>query len=99
MQIIEQILVGIRQEGLHEYFPTDLGKGFSQKGYTVEPDRRSAIRLALAASRPGDTVLIAGKGHETYQIIGDKTIAFDDGLEAARGLEAVIDNTETGYPA
>jgi UDP-N-acetylmuramoyl-L-alanyl-D-glutamate--2,6-diaminopimelate ligase len=46
-------------------------------------DRREAIFQAIAAARPGDTVLIAGKGHEDYQILGDKTIHFDD-REVAR---------------
>lgn len=46
--------------------------------YLVEPDRRRAIALALAEAQPGDLVLIAGKGHETYQVIGDRTLPFDD---------------------
>jgi UDP-N-acetylmuramoyl-L-alanyl-D-glutamate--2,6-diaminopimelate ligase len=45
---------------------------------TVEPDRRAAIAAALAEARPGDLVLIAGKGHETTQTIGDEVIEFDD---------------------
>jgi UDP-N-acetylmuramyl tripeptide synthase len=61
-------------------------KACKDKGYAVEPDRRKAIRLAIAAARPGDTVLIAGKGHETYQIIGDKTVSFDDRREAEKAL-------------
>jgi len=44
----------------------------------VEPDRQGAIDAAIAAADEGDLVLIAGKGHETYQIIGDETIDFDD---------------------
>ncbi|MEE9212597.1 MAG: UDP-N-acetylmuramoyl-L-alanyl-D-glutamate--2,6-diaminopimelate ligase [Phycisphaeraceae bacterium] len=44
----------------------------------VEPDRRRAIQRALDAARPGDTVLVAGKGHEDYQIIRDKRWHFDD---------------------
>jgi len=44
----------------------------------VEPDRRAAIALALAEAGPGDTVLIAGKGHEQGQIIGARRIPFDD---------------------
>ena len=64
-----------------------LRNGFEASGYTVEPDRRAAIELAVSAARPGDTILIAGKGHETYQIIGSRTIDFDDRQVAARALE------------
>ena len=49
----------------------------------IESDRRAAIRLALRLARAGDLVLIAGKGHEDYQIIGSKRIHFDD-REVAR---------------
>ncbi len=44
----------------------------------VEPDRRKAIALALSLSEPGDVVLVAGKGHEPYQVIGGRVIPFDD---------------------
>jgi UDP-N-acetylmuramoyl-L-alanyl-D-glutamate--2,6-diaminopimelate ligase len=47
-------------------------------GYTSHPDRREAIRDALAWGRAGDTLVIAGKGHETYQIVGSQTLPFDD---------------------
>ena len=46
--------------------------------YTVIENRPEAIRWAVAHAKPGDTVLLAGKGHETYQIFPDKTIHFDD---------------------
>jgi len=52
-------------------------------------DRREAIAHAIAAARAGDTVLIAGKGHEPYQIIGATTLAFDDRDEARTALAAV----------
>ncbi|NPV71616.1 MAG: UDP-N-acetylmuramoyl-L-alanyl-D-glutamate--2,6-diaminopimelate ligase [Firmicutes bacterium] len=52
------------------------GKGAG--GYAVEPDRKAAIELAVGMARPGDIVVIAGKGHETYQIFRDRTIYFDD---------------------
>jgi UDP-N-acetylmuramyl tripeptide synthase len=59
----------------------------------VEPDRRKAIALGLRAARSGDMVIIAGKGHETYQIIGETTIAFDDRVEAKKVLkELSIEN-------
>lgn len=52
------------------------------RGYLVIPDRREAIRMAIALGGKGDTVLIAGKGHEDYQIIGDQRVHFDDREEA-----------------
>jgi UDP-N-acetylmuramoyl-L-alanyl-D-glutamate--2,6-diaminopimelate ligase len=51
--------------------------------HMVEPDRGAAIARALKEAREGDIVLLAGKGHEPYQILKDKTIAFDD-REVAR---------------
>ncbi len=64
--------------------------GFEASGYVIEPDRRRAIGLAVAISRPGDVILIAGKGHETYQIVGDKTYPFDDQKEAGEALSLLI---------
>ncbi len=55
----------------------------------VELDRRVAIREALSEARPGDVVVIAGKGHETGQTIGDRTIPFDDRVIARAELEAL----------
>ncbi len=54
--------------------------------YEVVPDRRSAIATAIARSEPGDSILIAGKGHEDYQLIGDKVLPFDDLKVAAEEL-------------
>jgi len=51
-------------------------------GFVVEVDRRRAIAAAVEAARPGDIVLIAGKGHEDYQIIGKEKQHFDDREEA-----------------
>jgi len=53
--------------------------------HVAEPDRAKAIQLAIQQARPGDVVLLAGKGHETYQILKDRTIHFDD-RETARAL-------------
>jgi UDP-N-acetylmuramoyl-L-alanyl-D-glutamate--2,6-diaminopimelate ligase len=53
---------------------------------TVEPERRAAIRRAVHAARPGDVVVVAGKGHEAYQIVGERTIPFDDAREVRAAL-------------
>jgi UDP-N-acetylmuramoyl-L-alanyl-D-glutamate--2,6-diaminopimelate ligase len=56
------------------------------RNYFVEPDRARAIALAIAAARHGDCVVIAGKGHEDYQIVGTTKLPFDDRVEARRAL-------------
>ena len=70
--IISQILVGM--EG---------GEG----RYEVEPDRRSAIAKAIAYAQPGDSILVAGKGHEDYQLVGKEVLSFDDVVVSAEELE------------
>ena len=89
MEIIDEILDGIKNLPLHIYTPSDLKDGFQKKGCVVESDRRNAIQLAITASLPEDTVLIAGKGNETYQIIGDQTLSFDDREEAGKALSMI----------
>jgi len=44
----------------------------------IQPDRATAIARALKEAREGDIVILAGKGHETYQVLKDRTIPFDD---------------------
>ncbi|CAI6020118.1 UDP-N-acetylmuramoyl-L-alanyl-D-glutamate--2,6-diaminopimelate ligase [Cohnella sp. JJ-181] len=56
--------------------------------YELEPDRGAAIRKAVEMASPGDVVLIAGKGHETYQIIGGVTHDFDDRLTARDAIRS-----------
>lgn len=63
--------------------------GMTGKNYCVVPDRREAISRALSLARPGDTVLVAGKGHEAYQILGDQTIPFDDAQEIRQCLQSM----------
>lgn len=89
MEIIEHIVRGAKKTISNVYTPADLSTGFRKKGYVVEPDRKRAITLAIRASRAGDIVLIAGKGDETYQIIGNHTISFDDRIEARIALSKV----------
>jgi UDP-N-acetylmuramoyl-L-alanyl-D-glutamate--2,6-diaminopimelate ligase len=52
----------------------------------VEADRAAAIAAAIAQAAPGDLVLIAGKGHEDYQILGTRRVHFDDREEAEKAL-------------
>jgi UDP-N-acetylmuramoyl-L-alanyl-D-glutamate--2,6-diaminopimelate ligase len=70
LDIINDALVGLRR------FDTP---------HIIEPDRFKAIELAIREAKPGDIVLLAGKGHEPYQVLKDRTIAFDD-REVAREL-------------
>ena len=63
----------------------------ARRRVVVEPDRRSAIRVAMGAAASGDVVLIAGKGHEDYQIIGETRSHFDD-VEVA--IEAIAELTD-----
>jgi UDP-N-acetylmuramoyl-L-alanyl-D-glutamate--2,6-diaminopimelate ligase len=86
LEIIEEILIGIRKTGISVYSASELHDGIVKKGYVVVSDRKHAIQTAVRASSPGDTILIAGKGHESYQIIGKKTVPFDDRLEAKIAL-------------
>ena len=57
------------------------------KGYVVIPDRREAIQFAVSLLRSGDLLLIAGKGHEDYQILGTERIHFDDREEVRMALQ------------
>jgi len=63
--------------------------GMNGHGASVlrETDRRRAIALAVGMAKPGDTVVIAGKGHEDYQILGDTTIHFSDVEVAAEEIQ------------
>ncbi|OAT81813.1 UDP-N-acetylmuramoyl-L-alanyl-D-glutamate--2,6-diaminopimelate ligase [Desulfotomaculum copahuensis] len=67
-----------------------LSRVLDKNSYRIVPDRREAIFYAVAAAEPGDTVVIAGKGHEDYQIIGTEKHPFDDRQEAMRALEQIM---------
>jgi UDP-N-acetylmuramyl-tripeptide synthetase len=87
-EIIDQIVEGVNKSDGRRYTTREVLSGFTEKGFVIEPDRRKAIRLAVAASNRLDTILIAGKGHENYQIIGPKTVPFDDVVEAKSALDS-----------
>jgi UDP-N-acetylmuramoyl-L-alanyl-D-glutamate--2,6-diaminopimelate ligase len=71
-------ILGAVEEGL---------KASGNRAYRIVPDRREAIRQALAAAEPGWAVLVAGKGHEREQIIGDRKLPFSDFDEIEKALE------------
>jgi len=64
--------------------------GVPQERYAMIADRRKAIEKAVEMASPGDVVLIAGKGHETYQIIGGVTFSFDDRLVAEEAIRGTV---------
>ena len=75
-----------RQEDPSEIIK-DIQKGITlESEFFVEPERLKAIKRAIATAKKGDVVLIAGKGHEDYQILKDKTIHFDDREQARKAL-------------
>jgi UDP-N-acetylmuramoyl-L-alanyl-D-glutamate--2,6-diaminopimelate ligase len=76
LKIISDIIVGLQK---------------ANGRYLIEPDREKAIGLAMDEARPGDIVLLAGKGHENYQVLADRTLEFDDREVARRILR------ERGY--
>ncbi len=76
LAIIRDIEKGVRGRGMRRLEEGDASG--PETGYRVEPDRRSAIRLGLSMAAPGDVLLVAGKGHEDYQIVGDRRLRFDD---------------------
>ncbi len=84
--ILAEIEVGARLGGGQPIDLRDLER--ARAGYCLVANRRDAIRAAIAAARPGDTVLLAGKGHETYQIIGSERLRFDDREEARAAIAA-----------
>jgi len=81
--ILAQIKAGITPLGLREFQPAELTNGCAESGFVMLENRREAIRLAVRLAQPGDIVLLAGKGHEDYQIIGRTKHHFDDREEAA----------------
>jgi UDP-N-acetylmuramoyl-L-alanyl-D-glutamate--2,6-diaminopimelate ligase len=87
LSILEEVEKGLKSLPLKEWRPDEIKLWRSNKGYLKVPDRREAIRMAIRLAQPLDTVLIAGKGHEDYQIIGKKKFPFDDRVEAKKALE------------
>ena len=86
LSIIAEIEKGMGGNAARKLLPGELKKNANEKSYVVIPDRREAIETAVALAGNSDIVLIAGKGHEDYQIIGTKRIPFDDRQVARKAL-------------
>jgi UDP-N-acetylmuramoyl-L-alanyl-D-glutamate--2,6-diaminopimelate ligase len=85
LAIIKEIEPGLQAAGLEKISEAAARRG--EPGYLIVPDRREAIRLAVRLARPGDAVLVAGKGHENYQIWGAERRHFDDREEVTEALQ------------
>jgi len=87
--IIDMIIPGLEAGGARSLTEAQVRRwpvGPAGRGYCRVVDRRAAIELATAVAIPGDVLLIAGKGHEDYQIVGATKVHFDDREEAAAGF-------------
>lgn len=93
-------LVFITSDNPRSEEPFDIIKeivaGAKADNYRVVPDRAEAIRLAVREARPSDTVLIAGKGHEDYQLVKDRRLRFSDVEEAEKAVKEVLDKMGGG---
>ncbi len=84
--IIKEIEVGVMEENfIKKDKPSSTAD--TDKIYFIEENRSIAIKEGISIAKPGDVVLIAGKGHETYQISGNNKYHFDDREEAMRALK------------
>src|SRR5262249_54464705 len=82
-RILADIEPGVRRAGMSPLHT----RAAATRGYLIEPDRPAAITLAVRLARPGDLGVVAGKGHEDYQIIGAERRHLDDREEVRRALE------------
>lgn len=82
-RIIREIEQGLTESGI-KVVVQDIAKPVAagKKPYCVIPDRHKAVAVAVGSARPGDVVVLAGKGHEDYQIIGETKTRFDDRMVA-----------------
>ncbi|MDO8786330.1 MAG: UDP-N-acetylmuramoyl-L-alanyl-D-glutamate--2,6-diaminopimelate ligase, partial [Syntrophales bacterium] len=78
LEIIREIEGGIHPGSIRKYLCDGLDMNIPEKGYVVIPDRKTAIEKAISLAGDADIVLIAGKGHEDYQIVGEQRFLFDD---------------------
>jgi UDP-N-acetylmuramoyl-L-alanyl-D-glutamate--2,6-diaminopimelate ligase len=86
MSIIEEIEPGLKNLDLVRLDPGGLTESYPRCTYMVIPNRRDAIRVGVKLLQPGDILIVAGKGHENYQILGREKIHFDDREEVLMAL-------------
>lgn len=92
LKILEQVKAGALAVSAKELTQVEAVEGIH--GFVVVPDRRRAIELACAIAQSGDLLLVAGKGHEDYQILGTGKIHFDDREELAQALNMLSEPSE-----
>lgn len=85
-KIMNEVVPGIERGG--KLAVSESGMRSGSAGYLSIEDRRQAIQAAIQLARPGDTVLIAGKGHEDYQIVGTQKVPFDDRVVASAAIRS-----------
>jgi UDP-N-acetylmuramoyl-L-alanyl-D-glutamate--2,6-diaminopimelate ligase len=88
LKILADIEAGARELNRQGYDSAALNRIPDQPGYAVIPDRRQAIQRAVHWAGPGEVILIAGKGHENVQLVGEQILSFDDRQEALKATEA-----------
>ncbi|OQX64064.1 MAG: UDP-N-acetylmuramoyl-L-alanyl-D-glutamate--2,6-diaminopimelate ligase [Desulfococcus sp. 4484_241] len=95
--IINDIVEGMEDSAQRVYELSELNDHNTSGNhrYIIEPDRSLGIKCAVMASMPGDVIIIAGKGDETYQIFRDRIIDFDDRVEAVKALSE-LENRQKG---
>ncbi|MGW8312247.1 MAG: UDP-N-acetylmuramoyl-L-alanyl-D-glutamate--2,6-diaminopimelate ligase [Desulfuromonadales bacterium] len=86
-RILNDVRSGLAKVHAREWNQSEAAAG-EGRGYVVIPERRQAIEFAVSLLRPGDLLLVAGKGHEDYQILGTTRIHFDDREELRRALQS-----------
>lgn len=86
LSIISQIEAGICKSSVKKFLPEEISNNTAEKAYMVIPNREKAIEAAVSLAGVSDIILIAGKGHENYQIIGSELFPFDDRLVAREAL-------------
>jgi UDP-N-acetylmuramoyl-L-alanyl-D-glutamate--2,6-diaminopimelate ligase len=95
LAIISEIEVGMTS-GIRTALTDDAQRSGAKTPYQIIPDRHEAIRCAIRMARRGDVVVLAGKGHEQYQIVGEKKLPFDDREAAREALRTIKTGKQAG---